>query len=327
MAKQIVFDFTSALAQLSDETNPLARAALGALSGATKHNLPAFAKTWSTLSDQRREHAAHLFVNLTEDNFEYDFNLIFRHLLNDPSALVRVSAIEGLWEDQDPALVKAFVGCLRSDPDARVRATAADALGRFLLLAEYGRLSETYGDLAYDALLATVQSRLEESHVLYRSVEALGFSSRPLVRQVIQAAYDDEDSQMRASALLAMGHSADTRWRKIVEDELESPDPRIRFNATRAAGELEDRQAVTRLIELLDDPDREVQAAAVASLGQISGKQAQRALSVASESEDEVLSELATDALRELDFTAASDFLMLDLDNEDEELDELEEDE
>ncbi|MBI5302335.1 MAG: HEAT repeat domain-containing protein [Chloroflexi bacterium] len=326
MAKQIIFDFHSASAHLGEEKTPLSRAALGALSGASKENIRAFAHTWSGLSNQRRQDATQMLVHLAEDNFEYDFNAIFRHLLDDPDARVRESAIEGLWEDQDPTLVKSFVGFLRSDPNARVRATAADALGRFLLLAEYGRLPESYGAIAYEALLATVQSRIEESTVLYRSIEALGFSSQPLVRDVIRVAYDDPDEYMRASALVAMGHSADTSWRKTVEDELESPDAQMRFNAARAAGELEDRNAVPRLIELLDDADREVQAAAVGSLAQIASKPAQRALALAAESEDEILSELARDALRELDFTS-SDFLMLDLDAEDELDEEIEEEE
>lgn len=323
MAKRIVFDFDAALAQLRDDNAALSRAALGALSGASQANLKAFAQTWSTLAEARRRQAAQLFIHLAEDNFEYDFNALFRHLLNDADARVRVAAIEGLWEDQDPALVKAFVGFLRSDADARVRATAADALGRFLLLAEYDRLPEHYRALAYDALLATVQSRLEESAVLYRSVEALGFSSEPFVREVIRAAYNDDDVNMRASALTAMGHTADTHWRKIVADELESSDAVLRFNAARAAGELEDRHAVTRLIELLDDADREVQAAAVASLGQIASKPAQRALKRASEAEDEILSELASETLRELDFTS-SDMLLLDVDLADEPDEELE---
>lgn len=327
MAKRIIFDFNAALAHLGDPAATLSSAALGALSGTRKENLKAFAQTWSVLADERRHQAAQMFVHLAEDNFEYDFNTLFRYLLNDTDARVRVAAIEGLWEDQDPALVKAFVGFLRSDADARVRATAADALGRFLLLAEYDRLPENYRAMAYEALLATVQSRLEASTVLYRSVEALGFSSEPFVREVIRAAYDDTDVNMRASALSAMGHTADTYWRKTVEDELESSDPVLRFNAARAAGELEDRNAVARLIELLGDADREVQAAAVTSLGQIANKPAQRALKLAAESEDEILSELASEILRELDFTS-SDMLLLDVDladDSDEELDEEEE--
>jgi HEAT repeat protein len=323
--KSVALDFNSAVAQLRDNDVLLSRNILSALSNTPKRDLASFAQAWSEMRDERRRRAAHLFVEMAEENFELDFNLLYRHLLNDQDAAVRVSAIEGLWEDQDSALVKLFIGALRSDPDARVRAAAADALGRFLLLAEYERLSESHATMVFDALLATIRSHVEESNVLCRSVEALGYSSRPLVRDVINAAYDDADAQMRASALAAMGHTADTYWRKTIQDELESPDPVMRHNAARAAGELEDRDAVPRLIELLDDPDREVQAAAVASLGQIGSKPAQNALRLVSESDDEVLRELANESLLELDFMSDSDFLMFDL-NEDDGDDEDEED-
>jgi HEAT repeat protein len=315
--KQIIHDFNSALAHLRS-AEALSPTALGALSGAAKRDLAAFAQTWSQVSAERRRRAAQMLVELAEDNFQLDFNLLFRHLLNDEDAAVRAAAIDGLWEDEDSALVKAFVGFLRSDPDARVRASAADALGRFVLLAEYDRLPQTpYADLAHDALLATIRSGIEDSEVIRRSVEALAYSSRPIVRDVIEAAYADDDAAMRVSAVSAMGHTADSFWRKTVAQELGSLDPRMRFHAARAAGELEDRMAVPRLIEMLDDPDREVQSAAVLALGQIGTKQAQAALTDLAETDDDVLSNLAKEALSELDFMADSDFLLFDMDADD----------
>ncbi len=319
------YDFDSALKHLSGDTQ-LAASALNALSNATRQNLAAFARAWVLLPVDRRRSIISMMVELAEANVELDFNLLFRYLLDDEDAQVRASAIEGLWEDEDSALVKPLVGFLRSDPDARVRAAAADSLGRFMLLGEYGRLAQSpHGDLIYEALLATVHGTAEELNVRRRAVEALAYSSRDRVRDVIAAAYADDDAQMRASAVAAMGRSADPYWRKIAAAELDSLDPRLRFEAVRAVGELEYRAAVPHLIELLDDPDREVQMAVITALGQIGGSAAKEALTNAAESDDEVLHELADEALQELRFSGDSNLLLFDLDT-DEELQEDEDD-
>lgn len=316
------FNFDSALRHLENEDKP-ALSALGALTGANKENLAAFAQTWVRLPVQRRQRVAQMLVDLAEKNIELDYTVLFRYLLNDDDPEVRALGIEGLWEDEDPALVKPFVGFLRSDPDARVRSAAADALGRFILLAEYGRLPQSpHAELIHEALLATIHGSAEDLAVRCRAVEAIGYSSKEHVREVIDAAYADDAAEMRASAVAAMGRSADAYWRKAAANELDSPDPRMRFEAARACGELEYRAAVPRLIEMLEDPDREVQMVAITALGQIGGGQARDALTRAAASDDEVLSELADEALQELRFSSDPNLLLFDLD-----LDEVSEDE
>ena len=311
---KIFLDFADALAHLQDENTTLSASALSALSGASKKDLNAFAQTWSHLSAARRRRAARMLVDLAEDNIELDFNLLFRHLFTDADAQVRTTGIEGLWEDEDAALVRPLVGFLRHDPDTRVRAAAADALGRFVLLAEYGCLAQMpHAEMISSALLDTIHDAAEDLAVRCRAVEALAYSSDAPVREVIAAAYEDDAPEMRASAVAAMGHSADAYWRETAARELESLDARMRLEAARAAGELEDRAAVPRLIELLDDPDREVQSAAITALGQVGGKMAQTALTQAAASDDEVLRELADEALQELEFSSNSEFLLLDI--------------
>jgi HEAT repeat protein len=310
--------FVGTLAQLRDEKHKLTSTAIAVLSGATKRDLADFAKTWVTLSVARRREIARRMVDLAEADFKLDFDVLFQHMLNDDDAQVRVAGIEGLWEAEDSALVKPLIGFLRSDPDAGVRAAAADALGRFVLLGEYEQLDDALREKIGEALLATTRSDLEDLSVRCRAVEALAYWSNDIVREVIEIAYEDDTPEMRASAVAAMGHTADSFWRKIVEAELESPDPRMRFEAARATGELENRGATARLIQLLDDDDREVQGAAIVALGQVGGKAARDALTQAAQSDDEVLCELANDALEELQFAADSDLLLLDIDRDDE---------
>jgi HEAT repeat protein len=301
------------LAQLRDEKNKISSASVAALSGANKQDLAEFARVWVDVSTARRRAVARQMVALAEEDFKLDFDLLFRHLLNDEDAQVRAAGIEGLWESEDAALIKPMIGFLRSDPDAQVRAAAADALGRFMLLAEYGRLREEQADIIGEALLATIRSDSEEVTVRARAVEAVAYWSNEIVREIISAAYEDDMPEMRASAIVAMGHTADTRWRQTTQDELDSPDPRMRFEAARASGELENREATERLIEMLNDDDREVQSAAITALGQIGGKAAKRALTEIANSDDELLSMLANDALQELEFADGSDLLLFDI--------------
>ncbi len=315
--KQTVFDFSAALEHLRDREAKPSTAALGALSGAKKADMVAFAQTWVDLPVERRRRTARALVQMAEGNVQHDFNLLFRYMLNDEDAQVRAHAVDGLWEDEDSALIKPLIGLLRSDPDADVRATAADSLGRFVLLAEYERLPQpALADLLHDALLATISSPTEETNVRARAVESLAYWSDDRMREIIAAAYEDADAEMRAASISAMGRSADSYWRATAAGELDSPIPRMRFEAARAVGELEDRSAVPRLVELLDDSDREVQGAAIAALGQIGGRPARQALTRAADSDDEVVSELADAALQELEFTSSSDYLLLDLAHE-----------
>ena len=311
--KRVVWSFQDALKHLHDDHTALSAEALSALSSADKTQIAAFARTWGALPVERRRRAAQRMVELAEQNIELDFNALFRHLLGDDDAPVRANGIEGLWEDEDAALVKPFAAFLRNDPDAGVRAATADALGRFLLLAEYGRLANGQAETIGEALLAATHNLGEDLAVRCRAIEALGYWSDDVVREVITTAYDDAAPEMRASAIAAMGHSADKYWREITANELQSPDARLRFEAARATGELENRDATAALIELLDDPDREAQSAAITALGQVGGKLAKRALTLAAASDDEMLSALADEALQELEFGDNAEFRLFDM--------------
>jgi HEAT repeat protein len=316
--KDLFPDFTNALRHLRDDAMP-ARATLSALSGANRAQLGAFAETWIRLPVERRRDVSGKLIDLAEDSIEMDFNLLLRHMLNDEDAQVRVNAIEGLWEDEDHALIAPLVGFLRSDPDGRVRAAGAEALGRFVLLKEYDRLTVDQANLIHEALLAAIRSANEPLEVRARALESLAYWGSDLMRDVISDAYADDDVDMRASAVAAMGRSADAYWSKPVSEELESSDPQMRLNAVRAAGELEIHSAVRGLIELIDDPDREVQSAAVTALGQIGGAPAREALLRVVDSSDDVLSSLASDALDELEFASGSDLLLFETALEEEE--------
>lgn len=320
-------DLKSALHYLQSEEVSLSPSLLFALSDLDRQELQLFAQVWQTLAADKKRRITLAMTELAEERIEADYTRIFRYLLDDEDADVRAYAINGLWEDEDPTLVQLFIGALRSDPAVAVRAAAAEALGRFVLLAETKRLAPVFGDEIQAALLAVIRGS-DDALVRRRAIEAIAYVGDETVRNIVAAAYADDDAKMRATAIFAMGRSADSYWKRTVAQEMYSPDPQIRFEAVRAVGELEFKAAVPRLIELLDDPDREVQSAAITSLGQIGGKEARRALVAVIEADDEVTRDTAQDALDELEFASGSDLLLVDIGLESEEeallVDELE---
>lgn len=311
-------DFKSALRYLQSDEISLSPSLLFALSDLNRKEMQEFAAVWQKLDAAKRSRVTQAMAELAEERIEADFTRIFRYLLDDEDAAVRANAINGLWEDEDPALATLLIGALRSDPVANVRAAAAEGLGRFVLLAETKRVPAALGDEIQTALLAVIRSS-DEQIVRRRAIESLAYIGDETVRDIIASAYAHDDAKMRATAIFAMGRSADPYWKRTVAQELYSPDPQLRFEAARAVGELEFKAGVPRLIELVEDADREVQGAAITSLGQIGGKEARRALIALIEGDDEVAREIAQDALDELEFASGSNMLLVDIGLESEE--------
>ncbi len=246
-------------------------------------------------------------VEVAEVSFEVNFDPIFLVAMGDEDHEVRAAAIDGLWENEDQALIGPLVHLLRADDAPNVRAAAATALGRFVLLGELGDIDRAPAMLAEEALLKALRHGEEVLEVRRRAIEAIAYSGEAGVREIIENAYYDEDEEMQASALFAMGRSADPYWRAWLVRELENPGAEIRFEAARACGELEASKAISQLTRMtFADPDREVQQAAVWALGRIGGRESRAALEACYESDDEALSEAAAEALDEMDLLGES---------------------
>jgi len=298
---------------------------LYALSDMTPEQLNLFRASWATIATERRRLIIRELVEITEQSFAVNFDPIFFLALEDEDGQVRAAAIEGLWENESRALIAPLIRMMQSDEAEIVRAAAAAALGRFVLLAELEELDSATGARIEEALRATIANPVETVEVRRRAVESIGYSSKAGVRKIIREAYESEDEKMQSSAIFAMGRSADPYWRRVLLNELESRNPELRYEAARACGELELASAVPRLAELaLHDPDREVQQVAVWALGNIGGKEARRILEQCYESDDEVLRDAAADALDEMDTWDNVMFLipLEDLNKEDEEEEE-----
>lgn len=294
--------FEELLQQIGDTASRLSISSLYNLSGMDKAETCLFQETWPSIAVQRRRQIINFLVEIAEASFEVDFNLVFRFCLGDEDEQVREAAIEGLWEDDDTALIGPLIALLRDDPSASVRAGAATSLSRYVLLGELNKIRTRFFAQVKEALLETIRSPFEDSEVRQRAVEAIAYSSEEGVREIIETAYYDEDEQMRISAVFAMGRSADPYWSDFVVGELESVSSEMRYEAAVACGELGLSATIYLLAELISDPDREVQEAAIWALGQIGGDEARRVLHACYEEGDPSLSEAVEEALEHLEF-------------------------
>lgn len=287
------------------------------LSNMNKEMLNSFKVIWPTITPQRRRDVMQELVEISEANFEVNFDPIFLLGLADEDAEVRAAAINGLWEDENPALIGPFIHLLRTDEAAVVRAAAATGLGRFVYLGEIEKIHQEQSTLAEDALLETIRLGGEDLDVRRRAIESIAYSSRSGVAQIIENAYYDENEKMQVSAIFAMGRSADSHWRSQVIAELENDNSEIRFEAARACGELEAGEAVGKLVQLIDeDPDLQVQEMAIWALGRIGGREAREALEICVESQNEALAQAAEEALDEINLFSDS-LALFDFDEDD----------
>ena len=292
--------FKDALQEIASEPK-LHTSDLFILSRMDQTALDIFKDTWPGISLERRRTVMQELMEIAEVNFEVDFDPVFLLGLGDEDAVVRTTAIKGLWENESPVLIRPLIHLLKTDEFVIAREAAATALGKFIYLRELEEIDWDEASLAEEALLETIYNAAEDTDVRRRAVEALGYSSDSRVTKIIESAYYDDDDRMRASAIFAMGRNADARWIPRIIGELENQKAELRFEAVRACGELEAKDAVTKLISLIEeDPDLEVQEMAIWSLGRIGGDLARVALEACIESDDETLAMAAQDSLDEL---------------------------
>ncbi len=309
------------LKNLTSLDEPISIAALYALSGLEQTQIEQVKAAWSTLPADRRAATMQHLVELGDENFEVDFNALYRIGLNDVDPTVRAAAISGLWEDSDPVLIAPLLNLLETDDSEAVRAAAASALGHYIYQGELEELPMIKVQPVVTTLKAIYRDATQPVEVRRRALESLGFLSDDETSQLITQAYHHANDRLKLSAVFAMGRSLDTeRWGSIVAEELAAPDPEMRYEAARAVGELEYGPAVRQLAELLEDVDEEVQLVSVWSLGQIGGDKAKQLLMAVLESDAEHLHEEAEDALAELEFKSDNlDFKMFDFDEEEDE--------
>ena len=271
------------------------------LSDMAREDMDLFRRVWPQQEGERRRVITRHLADLSEENYQVDFGPVFAFCLQDDRPDVRLAALDGLDEVENPAYIPPIIARMTDDEDEEVRRLAAATLGHFLLLAEWKQLPAQAVRPAVEALLAQYQAAETPAAVKRAALESLGSVTDDRIAALIRDAYQSGSERLQASAIFAMGRSTDSQWLPIIRQELTNPLVRMRLEAVQAAGGLGDEALAPGLIDLLSDEELEIQLAAVAALGQIGGDLAHEYLSeLADDPEVEELHEAIQEALEEM---------------------------
>ncbi len=272
---------------------------------------------WRRLSGATKQRVMRRLNESSEALFELNYRELGLRGLYDKSALAREAAIELLWTDESERTMSEFIRLADRDPSSVVRAGAVKALGRFILLGEYGDVPEALAQEAQQIALRLHRDKTEPLELRRRALEALANSSHPQVHDLISKAYADGNHDLKISAIFAMGRTCSTAWREILLEELDSRDNEAVYEATSACGQIQLEDSVPRLGELALSDDREVKLSAIWALGEIGGRQAFEILSHLDEVvEDDETAAVLEEALDTAGFRRS--LAGLDLNSEDE---------
>jgi HEAT repeat protein len=289
------------IAKLANPKKELSDSWLTDLSSLNSAELKLLEQAWPTVEPKRRRQVIYRLVELAEDNFELDFDEIFKGRLKDEDAGVRSKAIEGLWENEEASLIELLIELLEKDGSEEVQAAAARALGKFALMAELEKLRANHKDRISRSLLAVINDSNKPVEVRRRALEAASPLTLPRMNKAIADAYRSGNNKFKISALFAMGKSGNISWLPILLKELASADAEMRYEAAGACGELGEEEAASYLCEMVSDPDIDVRLAAIQALGKIGGPEAKGCLEKCLNHSDEAIQEAAEEALSQLE--------------------------
>jgi HEAT repeat protein len=289
------------IGDLPNEDEPILSSNLADLTNMNSIEQALFERTWPGTSLERRRKIISLLVELAEENFELNFDSIFKSCLRDKDAEIRSKAIEGLWENEEPSLINPLIRMLNEDSSETVRASAATALGKFALLAEVNKLRPAYAERIKQALLAIIADKNKPAEIWRRALESAAPFTIPQITDAINEAYQSNDPRFKTSAIFAMGKNCNSSWLPILLQELNNENVENRYEAVGACGEIGDKNAVPELIKLTKDTDIEVRLASIQALGKIGGPKSKQCLMRYLDNPDDTLSEAAEQALRQLD--------------------------
>jgi HEAT repeat protein len=310
--------FSQVLAALLNDSQVFPAAYLHQFSDLDGVDLESLKTIWPQVNPTRR---AALLEDL-EDLAETDTLVLFDSLaalgLKDGDPRVRRTAIRLLWDSEDDDFAAIFSDMMVNDPDMRVRAAAASGLGKFIYLGELEEIPEGILHQVEENLIRTIGGQ-DDMEVRRRALEAIGYSGRSEVPELIRAAYHNGEQKWLVSALFAMGRSADDKWGPEVTPMLRHSQLEVQIEAVRAAGELALDAARRPMLLMLRDEniDPDLRDEIIWALSKVGGEAVRENLEqMLEETDDDEEAELLEDALNNLDFTEGMDlFDMLDVEN------------
>jgi HEAT repeat protein len=241
---------TDLVKMLLDNSQPFPAQYLHVFSDITEADFKEVKKIWSQITPKRKINLLQDLEHMMEADTLLSCDDFARFALDDEDANVRSRAISLLWECEDPKLAGRFAEMLSNDPSDIVRAAAASALGKFVLMGELEEISRKVFSETIDLLLKVYTSELSE-RVRQEILRSLSYSGQRDITIMIQEAFLSDKKDWKIAALESMGRSADNRWKDHVISTLDHSDEDYQYEAIRAAGELELKPARLSLLEML----------------------------------------------------------------------------
>jgi len=292
----------SFLEALAEDPDEMSTGDFFEASGLLPEELVVFARAWFGFTVEIQRWIIVTMAEQAEENADLDFSAVFRMCLKDKDEEVLEKAIEGLWEDEDRAIIPSLIQVLHSDRSPQVRGAAAVALGKFPVLVQEGKLLAKDGDSILESLMAILNDSGQPMEVARRSLEAVAPFNTPDIRKIVTRAYKSDDLMLKCSSIYAMGRTGEAGLLPVLIKELQSSEPSIRYESAHACGELGEEDAVPHLVALLEDDDSQVQLAGINALGKIGGPLAKKVLVNCVKDGDAVLEEAARSELENIEF-------------------------
>ena len=237
---------------LLDTSRPFPPQYLHIFSDITAADLAEIQKIWPQIAVTRKINLLHDLEAMMEADTLLSCDDFARFALEDEDANVRSRAISLLWECEDLKIAHYFSHMLENDESEIVRAAAAAALGKFVLMGELEEISRESFNRIISLLMKIYELELFDK-VRTEILRALAYSGKKEIAGLIAEAFTRKEKEWKLAALESMGRSADTRWQDHILDTLESSDTDFLYEAVRAAGELELKPARMTLLQILEE--------------------------------------------------------------------------
>lgn len=263
---------------------------------------------WYTFPPSNRLNLLTGLEEYADNETRVNFDPVALLALEDEEGSVRAQAISMLWEYVEPEFAQRLMQIYRDDPDEDVKAMAAGGLGRFIYEGEINKIPVELESQIEDLLLEAARIAPAEK-VRMKALEALGFSRREQVPDLIREALIKTSRPWLVSALTAIARSYDEQWERVVLSLMESSWGDVQLKAVEAAGELTLSNAKPMLLDMIRSrsTDSEVRQGACWALSQIGGEGVRDALQRAQKrTRDADEYDYIEDALANLDLTDMS---------------------
>jgi len=272
MEANLEYSTDDVINNLLDNSKPFSSQFLLFFSDLSLDDLEKIKPIWPEVDRERKCNLLKDLESLMEANTLASCDDFGYFALQDHDPRVRSQAIPLFWECSNIKLIPIFINLLQNDSDSEVNASAASALGKFVLLGELEEIPEKSANKVQD-LLINEYLKIEDDSIKQRILESLGYSSNKKVNHFITNALKMNDKKWHLSALLAISRSANNIWGKVVLEKLSDLDTDIQIESVKAAGELEIESAKEQIIEIMDSssPDEELYIQAIWALSKIGG--------------------------------------------------------